>query len=78
MSQFWFDQKHNVLLYPSAYTSNIQQAIPEARTVNGHYLAVPRTLRNCQVLRWFNYPVPLIMDNYDWPAPPGIKQFSRA
>ena len=72
---FWFDQKHNVLIYPSAYTSNIQQAIPEARTVNGHYLAVPRTLRNCQVLRWFQYPVPPIMDNYDWPAPPGIKPY---
>jgi SNF2 family DNA or RNA helicase len=72
MTDFWFDQKHNVLLYPSAYTSNIQQAIPEARTVNGHYLAVPRTLRNCQVLRWFQYPVPPIMTDYDWPAPPEL------
>lgn len=72
MANFWFDQKHNVLIYPSAYTSNIQQAIPEARTVNGHYLAVPRTLRNCQVLRWFNYAIPPIMTDYDWPAPPGI------
>lgn len=75
MSEFYYDQTRNLLIYPSAYTSNIQQAIPEARTVNGHYLAVPRTLRNCQVLRWFNYPIPLIMDQYDWPAPPGIKPY---
>ena len=70
---FWFDQKHNVLIYPSAYTSNIQQAIPEARTVNGHYLAVPRTLRNCQVLRWFQYPVPPLVtdETYDFPIKPG-------
>ena len=72
MTDFWFDQKRNLLIYPSAYSSNVQQAIPEARTVNGHYLAVPRTLRNCQVLRWFNYPVVPIMDDYDWPAPPRI------
>lgn len=70
---FWFDAKHNVLIYPSAHTSNIQQAIPEARTINGHYLAVPRTLRNSQVLRWFNYPVlPLVTnETYDFPIKPG-------
>ena len=75
MTDFWFDQKHNVLIYPSAYSSNVQQAIPEARTINGHYLAVPRTLRNCQVLRHFNYPVVPIMDDYSWPAPPGLKPY---
>ena len=72
---FWFDKPRNLLIYPSAYTANIQQAIPEARTVNGHYLAVPRTLRNSQVLRWFNYPIAPIMDDYDWPAPPGLTPY---
>lgn len=72
---FWFDQKRNLLIYPAAFSSNIQQAIPEARLLNGHYLAVPRTLRNSQVLRWFNYPVlPIITDEtYDFPIKPGRK-----
>lgn len=75
MSDFWYDQTRNLLIYPSAYSSNIQQAIPEARTVNSHYLAVPRTLRNCQVLRHFNYPViPFVTEqNYDFPIEPGRK-----
>jgi SNF2 family DNA or RNA helicase len=72
---FWFDQTRNLLIYPSAYSANLQAAIPEARTVNGHYLAVPRTLRNCQVLRHFNYPVVPIIDGYDWPAPPGMHPY---
>ncbi len=72
---FWYDQKHNLLVYPSAFSSNIQQAIPEARTINGHYLAVPRTLRNSQVLRHFNYPIVPIIENYEWPAPPGITPY---
>lgn len=71
----WFDKKSNTLVYPSAYSSSVQQAIPEAKLINGHYLAVPRTLRNCQVLRWFNYPIVPIMDDYDWPRPPGIKPY---
>ena len=75
MTDFWYDQTRNLLIYPSTFSQNVQQAIPEARTVNGHYLAVPRTLRNCQVLRHFNYPVVPIIEEYDWPAPPGIKPY---
>ena len=78
MTDFWYDQTRNLLIYPSTFSQNIQQAIPEARTVNGHYLAVPRTLRNCQVLRHFNYPVVPIIEEYDWPAPPGIKPYEFA
>lgn len=73
MTEMWFDEKRNILIYPSVFTSNVQQAIPEARTINGHYLAVPRTLRNCQILRWFQYPVPPIItdETYDFPIMPG-------
>ena len=72
---FWFDKERNLLIYQSVFSAPVQQAIPEARTINGHYLAVPRTLRNSQVLRHFNYPIVPIIDNYDWPAPPGIKPY---
>ena len=75
MADFWFDKQKNLLIYPSAFSSNIQQAIPEHRLINGAYIAIPRTLRNSQVLRHFNYPIAPIMDGYDWPAPPGIKPY---
>jgi SNF2 family DNA or RNA helicase len=78
MTDFYFDQKRNLLIYPntSRFTTNqIRNAIPEAREINGSYLAVPRNLRNSQVLRLFNYPVaPVIHDqNYDFPIEPGRK-----
>lgn len=50
------------------------QTIPEAKQINGKYFAVPRTIRNAQILRLFDYPVPPIMDGYDWPRHPSIKQ----
>lgn len=72
--QFYFDQPRNLLIYdrPSPL---VLQHIPEAKRLNGQYVAVPRTLRNSQVLRWLNYPVaPIITDdNYDWPIEPGKK-----
>jgi transcription termination factor Rho len=41
--------------------------------LNGSYFGVPFTLPNAQVLRYYNYPVPAIMDGYDWPIEPGRK-----
>ena len=70
--QFFFDQPRNLLIYerPSPL---VLQHTQGAMQVNGQYVAVPRTLRNSQVLRWLNYPVaPIITDaNYDWPIEPG-------
>ncbi len=70
---FWFDQPSNTLIYPRH--ALITQTIPEAREIAGSYVAVPRTLRNSQILRHYNFPVtPVITDeNYDWPRPPHIK-----
>ena len=71
---FYFDQPRNLLIYdrPSPL---VLQHTQGAREVNGQYVAVPRTLRNSQVLRWLNYPVmPVITDdNYDWPIEAGRK-----
>ena len=63
---FYFDQPRNLLIYDRP-SSLVLEHIPEAKRLNGQYVAVPRTLRNSQVLRWLNYPVaPIITDeNYD-------------
>jgi len=66
MTQFFHDVASNTLIYPRH--ALITQAIPEAREIN-EYVAVPRTLRNSQILRHYNFPVsPMVTDeNYDWP-----------
>ena len=72
---FYHDTARNLLLYPvSPAALRVQHYIPEARPINGSLLAVPRTLRTSQVLRWLGLPVaPIITDeNYDWPRPPHI------
>ena len=65
------DKSRNLLVYPGFPPS--AQHLPEAMMVGPAHFAVPRTLTNCQVLRWFNYPVPPIIDetNYDFPIEPG-------
>ncbi len=77
---FFHDIPRNLLVYqpPSQFHADaILQRIPEARGINGTYVAVPRTLQNCQTLRWLNWPVTPIMDGYDWPAAPGIKAWAH-
>lgn len=70
---FWHDQQHNLLIYP---TQNplLSAHLPDARLVNG-YLAVPFTLQNAQILRYYNHPVPPVVtdESYDWPIEPGRK-----
>lgn len=72
MTPFHFDTKRNLLVYPTG-SGQIAQYVPDAKQINGAYVAVPRTLHNSQILRWLNYPVPPVMQDYDWPAGPGIK-----
>jgi len=78
MTDFYHDHARNLLIYPQTspfITSQLQQAIPELKEINGAYFAVPRTLRNAQVLRLFDLPVPPVITdhNYDWPIEPGKK-----
>ncbi len=72
---FWHDQQLDLLIYPGQ-PGAIADAVPEVQRLNGSYFALPRTLRNSQVLRYFNYPVPPIVTeaNYDFPRPPNIKR----
>ena len=72
--QFYEDKKRKILLYPQ-FTPYLQQALPDARPINGTHLAVPNNLANLQVLRHFQYPVPPPIDDstYDFPIKPGRK-----
>jgi SNF2 family DNA or RNA helicase len=77
MPEFYHDKIRNLLVYRNTsqfLTDQLCQAIPEAKQINGHYLAVPRTLRNSQVCRLFNLPVAPVLtdDNYAWPRHPSI------
>ena len=78
---FFYDQSRNLLVYqpPSQFHADaILQRIPEARGLNGQYVAVPATLQNSQTLRWMNWPVtPVMTDaNYNWPIAPPWKPYA--
>lgn len=70
--EFYEDKARNILLYPTQSPFLIQ-ALPDARTINGQYLAVPKTLRNLQILKHYDHPVPPVItdENYDWPIAKG-------
>jgi hypothetical protein len=69
---FFHDVRHNVLIYP-VQNPFLLQHLPDARTINGGYMAVPFNLTNAQVLRFYNHPVPPVItdENYDFPIQPG-------
>jgi SNF2 family DNA or RNA helicase len=78
MINFFYDAKRDILIYETSYplhVAQLLQSLPEAKQINGSYVAVPATLKNSQTLRWMQYPVvPVITDkNYDWPIQPGFK-----
>lgn len=76
--EFYEDKSRNLLIYPTQQPFLIQ-ALPDAKVLNGQYLAIPRTLRNLQVLRHFQYPVPPAMtdETYDWPIAKGRKPLAH-
>jgi SNF2 family DNA or RNA helicase len=73
VAEFYHDQGRNLLIYPTRQPDRFVHYIPDAKPINGAYVAVPRNLRNLQTLRHFGIPVTPIMDGYDWPASPGIR-----
>jgi SNF2 family DNA or RNA helicase len=73
----YHDRTRNLLVYPKS--DRIEQYVPEAKRINGAYLAVPNTLRNVQLLRILDMPVPGIMEasGYDWPIERGRKPLAH-
>ncbi len=74
--QFYHDKKHNVLVYENQ-NPFVLQNLPDARLIGRTHFAVPFTLQNAQTLRYFNYPVPPIIEDYDWPIEPGRKPLAH-
>lgn len=72
--QWFHDKRLNILVYP-ATNPFLLQALPEAKAVGRDHIGVPFNLRNAQILRHYNYPVPPIITdaNYSWPIEPGRK-----
>ena len=72
MSEFWLHGDH--VIYPGQ-PGVLAQYIPDLRTVNGSYFAVPKTLTNLQTLRWYQFDVPEVINdsNYDFPIAPPFK-----
>lgn len=89
MSSFYHDTARDLLVYRPAtpmHADGILRHIPNARQINppnggssGSVVAMRRTLRNAQVMRWLNYPVVPVIDdaNYDWPIEPGRKPLAH-
>jgi SNF2 family DNA or RNA helicase len=72
--EFYHDKARKLLIYPLTPGAPLQ-ALPEAKQVNGEFFAVPDTLRNSQILRFYNYPVAPVMVDYDWPCAPAITPY---
>jgi Helicase conserved C-terminal domain/SNF2-related domain len=72
MTSFWLHGDH--VIYPGQ-PGVLAQYIPDLKPVNGSYFAVPNTLPNLQVMRWYQYSVPEVINDktYDFPIAPPFK-----
>lgn len=66
-----YSQAHNVCVYDTDMPQRIIAAVPDARIVTPHQVAVPCTLHNMQTMRYLGYEaVSPILFQYDWPIRP--------
>lgn len=74
MVSFWLDAPRNLVIYPGD-PGVLTQYIPDLKRLSPAYFAVPRTLGNLQVLRYYNWDVPPVIDDttYDFPIAPPFK-----
>jgi SNF2 family DNA or RNA helicase len=72
---FYHDKDRKLLVYQPDKPELVCLHIPEAKRLNGKLVAFPATLRNVQVMRWLDYPIPNLLeaDGYDWPIQKGYK-----
>ena len=69
---FFTDAQRNLVIYPGD-PGVLEQYIPDLKRLNGSYFCVPKTLPNLQVLRYYNFEVPEVMTDYDFPIAPPFK-----
>jgi SNF2 family DNA or RNA helicase len=62
----WHDPTRNLLIYETQDPRPFKY-IPEARPINGRYLALPVTLQNLQIMRILGYDVIRPLPDYDYP-----------
>lgn len=69
-----FYESHGHVIYQGE-PGFLTQYLPDLKRVNGNYFAVPKTLPNLQVLRYYNWDVPEVINeqNYDFPIQPEFK-----
>jgi SNF2 family DNA or RNA helicase len=75
---FWYDASRELMVYPLSAAAPLH-VLSDAVRLNGSHFAVPRTLINSQILRFYNFPVvpPINDKNYDWPIEPGRKPLAH-
>jgi hypothetical protein len=69
---FWLDDQRQLVIYPGT-PGVLTQYIPELKILSPQYFAVPNTLAALQVLAFYNYPTPPVMNGYDYPIAPPLK-----
>lgn len=62
----WHDPTRNLLVYETKSPQPLE-FIPEAKKIDGEYVAVPITLENLQIMRLLGFPVIRPLDFYTWP-----------
>lgn len=79
MIDLYHDRARGLLVYRTNEPDRVVHYLPEARRVNGSCVAVPATLRNCQILRLLEYPIIPVMEaaGYDWPIQKGYKPLAH-
>lgn len=72
MPDFWFDPGTKTLVYPGVVPPHVSPFLVGMKQAD-QFFAVPHTLQNAIVLRYYNYPVAPIMtdETYDFPIEPG-------
>ena len=65
--KLYHDTQRNLLIYETNDPAPILQHIPNAKRLNGQYVAVPHNLHNNQILRLLQYPVVSPLASYDFP-----------
>jgi len=72
MTQLFHSPERNLLVYETGKVADVVRYVPDAKQLNGSYVAVPKNLHNMQLLRWLDLPVLPPMDGYDWPRAQGF------
>jgi SNF2 family DNA or RNA helicase len=69
----WHDVERNLIIYRQP-DARLLKYVPDAKPVNGEYVAMPATLVNMQIARVFGLPVIRPLENYNYPRSAFIQE----